>query len=397
MVQLDNPVASRMADIQPFHVMELLTRARALEAQGRSIIHMEIGEPDFLCPQPIIDAGVQAVQSGAIQYTPAAGLPQLRAAISQYYWDRYQAKVAPERIVITPGSSGALLLAMGVLVNPGEEVLITDPGYPCNRNFVLFAGGVPKPVAVGSASGYQLTPQMLSDNWSEKTAAALIASPSNPTGTIVPPDSLRVMVDLAAQRGGRLIMDEIYHGLTYEGNVPSALNITDDVFVIGSFSKYWGMTGWRIGWLVAPERFVRDVEKLAQNLFISASGPGQYAAVAAFDPRTLEIVEQRRREFQERRDFLLPALRDLGFDIPAAPTGAFYLYAGCSRFTADSYRFCWDLLEKAGVAITPGIDFGSHLSEQHVRFSYTNSLDNLKEGVRRIQNFVTGAASGTKF
>lgn len=388
MTKLDAPIARRMADIQPFHVMELLARARELEAQGRSIVHMEIGEPDFPSPQPVIDAGVAAIKSGDIHYTPAAGLPELRQGISRYYRDHYRASVPWERIIVTPGSSGALLLAMGVLVNPGSEVLMTDPGYPCNRNFVLFAGGVPRGIPVGPESGYQLTPQTLEAHWGANTAGAIIASPSNPTGTVVPPDALQAMIDLAAARGARLVLDEIYHGLTYGGEPTSALALSEDVFVINSFSKFFGMTGWRVGWLVAPEAFVRDAEKLAQNIFISAPGPAQYAALAAFSSETLAILEQRRREFQARRDYLLPALRALGFDIPVTPEGAFYLYAGCGRFTDDSDRFCRELLEQAGVAITPGVDFGSHLPQRHVRFAYTTSMANLEEGVERLRRFL---------
>ena len=389
MTPIQLAIADRMAEIQPFHVMELLTRARALEATGRSIVHMEIGEPDFPTPQPVIDAGIAAIQSGAVHYTPAAGLPQLRTAISNYYREHFQADVAPERIIITPGSSGALLLAMGVLVNPGSERLITDPGYPCNRNFILFAGGIPKPIPVGIDMAYQLTPEALSANWGSNTVGAIVASPSNPTGTVVSSDALKSMLEIAKQRGGHLILDEIYGGLNYNGTESSGCVFSDDVFVVGSFSKYWGMTGWRIGWLVAPTTHVRDVEKLAQNLFISAPTPGQYAALAAFTPETFEIINARRKEYQQRRDFLLPALRELGFNIPVVPAGAFYLYADCSRFTRDSYRFCWDLLEQAGVAVTPGIDFGSFQSERHVRFSYTTSMPNLAEGVKRIRDFLT--------
>lgn len=382
------PIALRMTDIRPFQVMELLARARQLEAAGRTIVHMEIGEPDFPSPQPVVEAGLRAVKSGEIHYTPSAGLSELREAIAKSYADRYGADVDPARIIITPGSSGALLLIMGVLVNPGAEVLLTDPGYPANRNFVLFAGGVPRGLPVEAATGYQFSPEMLEAAWGPKTVSGIIATPSNPTGTVVPTPALKRMIDFAAARGGRLIIDEIYHGLVYEGGVETALNLSESVFVMNSFSKYYGMTGWRIGWLVAPKDFVREAEKLAQNIFISAPSPAQYAALAAFSPETTAILEERRAEFRRRRDFLVPALRELGFGIPVTPEGAFYLYADCSALAEDSFAFCRDALERAGVAFTPGMDFGTHLAGRHVRFAYTTSMAQIEEGVERLRRFL---------
>jgi aspartate/methionine/tyrosine aminotransferase len=242
---------------------------------------------------------------------------------------------------------------------------------------------------VNADSDYQLTADLLDQHWSGNTIAAMLASPSNPTGTIVKHDALQAMYAVTKKHGGHLIVDEIYHGLVYDEDITTALSMADDVFVINSFSKYFGMTGWRVGWLVAPEGYIDAIDRLAQNIFLAASTPAQYAALAAFKPETVEILEQRRAAFAERRDYLLPALRELGFDIPVTPQGAFYLYANCSRFTDDSYRFAKQLLEEAGVAITPGIDFGSHLPEQHVRFAYTTSLENLKKGVERIKTFVS--------
>ncbi len=382
-------LAQRMGEIEPFYVMELLGRARELEAAGRSIVHMEIGEPDFTTPQPILDAAQQALAAGKTHYTPALGLPELRQALSDFYRQRHGVEVAARRIIITPGASGALLLALGVLLNPGEEVLLADPGYPCNRHFVRFIEGKARAVAVGAESHYQLTAQQLEAEWRENTVAAMLATPSNPTGTLIPGDELRAMEAVARGHGGRLLVDEIYHGLLYGETTPTALALSDELFLINSFSKYFCMTGWRLGWLVVPEAYVEAVEKLAQNLFIAAPTLAQHAALAAFSEETTAILEERRLEFQRRRDYLLPALRELGFDIPVTPEGAFYLYADCSRFSDDSYAFAQRLLEQAGVAVTPGRDFGSNLAGQHLRFAYTTSMEQLREGVERLKRFLS--------
>ncbi len=379
-------LAARMADIQPFHVMALLARARALEAAGRSIVHMEIGEPDFTTPEPIVAAGMKALRAGHTHYTPACGLPALREAISRYYHDHYGVAVGAERIIVTPGASGALLLALGVLVNPGECVLMADPGYPCNRHFVRMMEGQTRAVPVGPETGFQLTSRLVESAWDEGAVALLLASPANPTGTLVNEGELRRIIETTHRLGGHAIVDEIYHGLVYEDAAPTALSASDQVFVVNSFSKYFGMTGWRLGWLVAPEAYVPEVDKLAQNLFLAASTPAQHAALAAFEPATLAELDQRRQEFQKRRDFLLPALRELGFEIPGTPGGAFYLYADSRRHAVDSYDFALEVLEQAGVAITPGRDFGQHHPEHYVRFAYTTSLAQLEEGVRRLRH-----------
>jgi len=377
-----------MNGIEPFHVMELLGRARAMEAAGRSIVHMEIGEPDFTTPQPVCEAGIRALQRGDLFYTPALGLPQLREAIARYYGTRYGVAVPPERIVITSGSSGALLLAIAILVSPGDRVLLADPGYPANRHFVRMMEGEPVGVPVGADSHYQLNAALLERYWDERTIAALIATPSNPTGTVIDMPALAVMAQQVQRRNGVLLVDEIYHGLVYEGAVETALTLPGDVFVINSFSKYFNMTGWRLGWMVAPERYVPAIDRLSQNVYLSAPTPSQHAALAAFEPATLAILEARREEFRARRDFLVPALRELGFGIPHTPEGAFYVYANCSRLTDDSYRFALDLLGHAGVAITPGLDFGNHRPKEHVRFAYTRPVEVLAEGVRRIAGFL---------
>ena len=379
------PGARRTADIAPFHVMALLARAHELEAAGRSIVHMEIGEPDFTSAAPIIAAGQRALADGRTGYTAAAGLPALRQAISQHYQDCYGVEVPARRILVTPGASGALQLATAVWINPGDRVLLADPGYPCNRHFVRLVEGEAVGIPVGPETGYQLTAELVKRHWDARTVAVLLASPANPTGTVVPPAELAAIVAAVEARGGRLIMDEIYHGLVYGAPLQTALACSDRVFVVNSFSKYYGMTGWRLGWLVTPDDCVSAVEKLAQNLFLAASTPAQYAALAAFTPAAQAVFEERRREFQARRDFLLPALRELGFSIPVTPDGAFYLYADCSRFSEDSYGFALGLLEETGVAITPGIDFGQYRPERHVRFAYTRAIPRLAEGVERLR------------
>lgn len=386
--QRELPIARRMGEIEPFYVMDLLARARELEAAGRSIIHMEIGEPDFTTPQPIIDAAQQALSEGKTHYTPALGLPALREAIAGFYRSRYGVDVPAKRIVITPGASGALLLALGVLLDRDSEVLMADPGYPCNRHFVRFIEGQARGIQVGADTDYQLTADLLARHWTDATRAVMVATPSNPTGTLIHADELAAMATLVREKGGALLVDEIYHSLIYDQSTPTALALSDDLFVINSFSKYFCMTGWRLGWLVVPEAYTRQVDKLAQNLYIAAPTLAQYAALAAFEEETLAILEQHRMAFRQRRDFLLPVLRELGFEIPIKPQGAFYLYADCSRFSDNSFRFAGELLEKAGVAVTPGIDFGNYLPEKHLRFAYTTSLENLAEGVERIRRFV---------
>ncbi len=381
-------LAARMTDIAAFEAVELFTKARQLEAAGRSIIHMEVGEPDFATPEPIIAAGMKALQLGNIHYTPALGILALREAISQWYAARYHISVPPERIIVTAGGSGALLLALGVLLSPGDEVLMGDPSYPCNRHFVRALEGRACLIATDPHSAYQLTAAMVEEHWSTKTIAVMIASPSNPTGTMIADAEMRKIAESVHARGGRLIVDEIYHGLTYGFDATTALAISDDIFVLNSFSKYFQMTGWRIGWLVVPPAYVREIEKLAQNLFISPPYLAQHAALAAFQPETLAITEARRAEFQRRRDFLLPALTRLGFAVPVTPVGAFYLYTDCSRFSNDSFALAEDLLQNASVALTPGRDFGVKAPERHLRITYTTSMENLEEGVERLRRFL---------
>lgn len=380
--------APRVDDIAPFHVMELLARAKELEAAGRDIVHMEVGEPDFPTPAPIVAAAQAHLAGGRVFYTPALGLPELREAISAFYRTRYDVDVPAARIVVTAGASGALLLALACLAAPGSEWLLTDPGYPCNRHFVRSFEGIPVGIPVGAESNFQPTLAELERHWNERTTGALFASPANPTGTMLDAGTLAAIAGFVRQRGGQLIVDEIYHGLTYGKDAPTALQFGDDIFVVQSFSKYFNMTGWRLGWLVVPERFARDVEKLAQNLFIAPSTPAQHAALAAFHPETIAILESRRAEFRRRRDFLAPELERLGFRLSARPEGAFYIYADCSALTDDSERFARTLLETAGVAVTPGLDFGTHAPERHLRFAYATEIGRLGEAIERIRRFL---------
>lgn len=382
------PIATRLVDIEPFHVMEVQNRAQALEAQGRHIIHMEIGQPDFAAPPQVIEAAARAMRERSLGYTAALGVPELREAISNFYRGRHGVDVPAERIVVTAGASGAFLLALGALVDPNDEVLMPDPCYPCNRHFVRLFEGRARRVAVDERQSYQLSASDVRREWNDGVRGVMLASPSNPTGTTIPADELRGILDFAASRRGYAVVDEIYHGLTYGDPLTTALALSDRIFVVNSFSKYFNMTGWRLGWLVVPQDYVREIEKLAQNTYICASAPAQYAAIAAFHPETLAVLEERRAEFQRRRDFMVPALRELGFRIPIVPQGAFYIYAGCEEFGPDSSAFALRVLDDAGVAITPGLDFGTNQPERHVRIAYTRSMAELEEGIGRIARLV---------
>ncbi|MBS0545655.1 MAG: pyridoxal phosphate-dependent aminotransferase [Proteobacteria bacterium] len=382
-------VSSRALDIQPFHVMELLRRARELEAKGRDIIHMEVGEPDFPTPQPMLDAATRFLAGGDVHYTSGLGLPALREAIARFYRDRFGADVAPERIIVTAGASGALMLALAATTDPGDEWLLPDPGYPSNRHLVRSFEGVARGLPVDAASRYQPTPGQVASAWGPRTRGLMVATPSNPTGTLLSGDEIEALHHVTHTRRGLLLVDEIYQGLTYGVDASTALsrkalNTADDLFVVNSFSKYFGMTGWRLGWLVAPQGYVRTLEKLAQHFFIAPSTPAQHAALAAFAPSTLEILEQRRHEFAERRDTLLPALCDIGFTIAAEPQGAFYIYADVSPLADDAEALARRLIEEAGVAATPGIDFGDHLPRRHLRIAYTTRRERLLEAAERI-------------
>mgnify|MGYP000923140139 CR=1 FL=1 len=379
--------AARLTDIEPFHVVELLTRARQLESEGRDIIHMEVGEPDFPTPELITNAAVNAINSGKTKYTQALGLPELRDAISAFYRERYGVSVPASRIAVTNGASGAVNLAFACLADPGSEWLLTDPGYPCNRHILRAFDGRPQNIPVGPETNFQPTPELLRQHWKATTSGLLVASPANPTGTLLTLPEIEALAEVCREKNGHFLVDEIYHGLTYEIDAPTACAAGDDIWVINSFSKYFQMTGWRLGWMVIPEAYVRDVEKLAQNLTLCPSTPAQYGALAAFEPETIALLESRRAEFRRRRDFLAPALEGIGFRITARPEGAFYLYCDSSALAEDSFTLAKDLLEKTGVAATPGLDFGSNEPEKHIRFAYTTGVDRLAEAVERLSRY----------
>ncbi len=383
-------LAARMGDIAAFHVLEILARARELEAEGRSIIHMGIGEPDFGTPAPVLAAAHRALDEKSMHYAPALGLPELRSAIAGFYRARYGVTVDPERIIITSGSTGALVLALAALVGAGSRLLLADPGYPANRHFVRVLEGVPVGVPVDAESKYQLSASSIAEHWDEHTVGALIATPSNPTGTLISHESLTAIHEEIVRRDGTLIVDEIYHGLTYGEDPRTALEIADDIVVLNSFSKYFGMTGWRVGWLVAPPALVEPIGRLAQNLFLAVSTPAQYAALASFTDENIAILEARRQTMRERRDFLVDELRRLGFGVPVVPQGAFYIYADCSALCDDSFELCRRLLEEGGIAVTPGVDFGSYRAREHVRFAYTTGLGELREGIARMKSLFGG-------
>ncbi|WP_286240104.1 pyridoxal phosphate-dependent aminotransferase [Neptuniibacter halophilus] len=382
--------SKRVAEIESFKVMDLLKRAKQLDAEGYDVVHMEAGEPDFATAPPIAAAAKAAIDQGLTQYTPAAGIPELRQAISQWYQDKYGLDICPERIIVTTGASSALLMVFSLLAEAGQSFMMADPGYPCNRQFLRFLEAQAQLVAVDAEQNFQLNAELIKQHWQKNTAGVLLASPANPTGAVVHRQEMQAMADQVRALGGSLVVDELYHGLTYGCDAPSVLEVDPDAFVINSFSKYFGMTGWRLGWLVAPAEAAPELEKLAQNLMISPHTVSQYAALAAFRPETLDILEQRKAEFRLRRDLLVSGLRELGFDLPVTPEGAFYVYAGASHLTDNSYDFCWSLLEENHIATTPGLDFGRHRCNEFIRFSYTTGLDRIQLMLDRLQQRISG-------
>ncbi len=382
----DRRYAARLRSIQPFRVMKLLARAGELDALGRDVVHMEVGEPDFETPASIVAAGQVALSCGITKYTAASGIEPLREAISQHYHDAFGAHVPASRIFVTAGGSGALLLATALCLDPGEGFLMTDPGYPCNRHFLTAFNAEAQLVPVSADDGYQLTPELVETYWRENTRGVLLATPANPTGAVVPPAHMHKIADYVGAQGGHLVVDEIYQGLTYAPTDPvTVLRDVPDAIVVNSFSKYFGMTGWRLGWIVVPADAVENMEKLAQNLFICPSSIAQQAALAAFSADSLAVMEAQRTAFQARRDYLVPALRELGFRVGDSPAGAFYVYAGLPDGFGTSETFCARLLEEFFVAVTPGTDFGDYQADRHLRFSFARDIDVLREGVKRIE------------
>ena len=376
--------ARRAAEIEPFEVMDVLSRAQALERAGRHVVHMEIGEPDFTAPAPVVEAGVRALREGRTAYTATLGLNSLREAIGAHYGSRFHVEVPASRIAITSGASGGLLCVTALYVDAGDEILVPDPGYPGYRHFVRAFEGKARTLPVSAATDFQPTLDMVRAAWGPRTKGLLLGSPSNPTGTLISRDELKSIAEFIAERGGVLMVDEIYQGLVYGIEPWTAFGLPGEVVLINSFSKYFCMTGWRLGWVVLPPGALRGFEKLAQHLFISAPAAAQYAAVAAFSPESMGILEKRREEFARRRDFLVPALKKAGLSIPAEPHGAFYVYADCGR---DARGFARELLEKEAVAATPGVDFGANATARYVRFAYTRSMADLEEAARRIARF----------
>jgi aspartate/methionine/tyrosine aminotransferase len=376
--------ARRAAEIEPFEVMDVLSRAQALERAGRHVVHMEIGEPDFTAPEPVVEAGVKALRDGRTAYTATLGLDSLRHAIAGHYRNRFGCEVPASRIAITSGASGGLLCVSALYVDAGDEILVPDPGYPGYRHFVRAFEGKARTLPVSAKEDFQPTLEMVRAAWGPRTKGLLLGSPSNPTGTLISKAELGRIAAFIAEQRGVLMVDEIYQGLVYGMEPWTAYGLPGEVVLINSFSKYFCMTGWRLGWVVLPEGALRGFEKLAQHLFISAPAAAQHAAESAFHEDSLKVLEQRRMEFARRRDFLVPALKKAGLSIPAEPHGAFYVYADVGR---DARAFARELLEKEAVAATPGLDFGANATANYVRFAYTRSMADLEEAARRIARF----------
>jgi aspartate/methionine/tyrosine aminotransferase len=383
--------AARLQRISPFRVVELLERAKALEAAGRRVIHLEVGEPDFPTAEPIVAAGHAALDAGATKYTQALGIPALRECIAEYYRVQLGVVVPPDRVVVTAGASAGLLLLCALLLDAGDELLLTDPGYPCNEVFVWLVNGEPVRIPLEAAKGFALDPADVVARWSVRTRGVLVASPANPTGAMLDRRTLQALVEIARQRQGFVVLDEIYQGLVFDDRAEysTGLAVADDLYILNSFSKYFGMTGWRLGWMVVPEGAIDGVTRLAQNLYISPPTLSQHAALAAFSDAALAIHEERRAAFGRRRDRLVEGLLGLGFDVPLRPAGAFYVYADVSKSGLDSSEFCWRLLEEYGVAATPGADFGEHAAERFVRFAFTTSEAAIDEAMDRLAGALT--------
>lgn len=387
-------LASRLDHIEPFYVMECAKAAEALARSpacdpargGEPMIFLNIGEPDFTAPPGVQDAAERCIRLGQTQYTPATGLPALRERIAAWYGQRFGLAVDPARIVVTAGASAALQLATLALFEPGDEVLMPDPSYPCNRHFVSATGATPRLLPASPQARFQLDAASVRAHWTPATRGVLLASPSNPTGTSITPAEMAAIVQAVRERGGITLVDEIYLGLSYDDTFgASALALGDDVISINSFSKYFSMTGWRLGWLTLPAALVPAVEKLAQNLYICASSVAQQAALACFEPASIAEFERRRLCFRERRDFVVPALNALGLSVPVVPDGAFYAWADCSRFSASSWDFCMDMMQRAHVALTPGRDFGPAAAERYLRLSFASGLPQLREALARLR------------
>jgi len=391
-------ISSRAQKIEPFYVMEVAKAASALARDVANsdapMIFLNIGEPDFTAPPLVQAAAEKSIREGHTQYTQATGLQTLRDRISQWYADRFGVAVPASRIVVTAGASAALHLACLALIEPGDEILMPDPSYPCNQHFVSAAEGKAILVPTAAEDRFQLSAEQVQNAWGPRTRGVLLASPSNPTGTSIHPDTLRDIHHVVQAHGGVTLVDEIYLGLSFEAQYgQTALALDDHIISINSFSKYFNMTGWRLGWMVVPERLVNVIERLAQNLFICPSTIAQHAALACFEPQSLALYEQRRQEFKARRDYFLPQLNAMGLTVPVMPDGAFYAWADCSAVCAklgikDSWDFAFEVMNKAHVAITPGRDFGTAQTRHFVRFSTASSMEHLQQAVARLRTMV---------
>lgn len=374
----------------PFYAVEVFKQVSALKEQGKDIISLGIGEPDFTAPEAVVAELERAARSGLSGYSEPAGLAQLRQAVASYYKDHFGANVSPERVIITSGASGALTLAALALINPGDEVLMPDPSYPANQNFIMGAGGIPRLIPCTKEQRFQLDANTVAENWGPNTKGVLIASPSNPTGTSIQPQALQELINEVRKRNGFIIMDEIYLGLYYDGKPESALVLDDNIIVINSFSKYFHMTGWRLGWVIAPKELIPAIDKLAASLAICAPTLSQHAALACFQPEVMDIYRERKESFRKRRDYLVPALEEIGLKVPVKPDGAFYVYTDIREYSDNSMEFSNKLLHEAGVAVVPGQDFGPAHASYSLRFSYATKMDQLQEAVHRMRRFLAG-------
>ena len=374
-------ISKKAREIPPFIVMDVLEKAQEFERMGERVIHLEVGEPDFDTPECINEACYRAICEGKTHYTHSLGLIELREAIAEKYLKKYRVKVSPEQILVTSGTSPALLLLFAALLEPADEIILSNPYYPCYPNIIRFVGGSPVFVEVMEEEGFQYLPEMIEEKMSQRVKGILINSPSNPTGNVMTSERMAKI----AQFSPYIISDEIYHGLVYEGKAHSILEFTDRAFVINGFSKLYAMTGWRLGYVIAPREFIRPMQKIQQNLFISASSFAQWGAVIGLKEAEGDI--QRMREtYDRRRRFLIPKLRALGFGITVEPTGAFYILANAKQFSNDSYKLAFDILNETKVGVAPGIDFGPN-AEGYLRFSYANSMENIEEGMRRLEKY----------
>ncbi len=388
-------ISSRAQKIEPFYVMEVAKAASSLAQTvahtAAPMIFLNIGEPDFTAPPLVQEAAQKAVRDGATQYTQATGMLALRERISDWYWQRFKVSVPASRIVVTAGASAALQLASLALIESGDEILMPDPSYPCNRHFVSAADGKAVLIPTTAAERFQLSADKVQSAWTKQTRGVLLASPSNPTGTSIHPDELRRIHNVVAEKGGITLVDEIYLGLSYDEQFGhSALALDEDIISINSFSKYFNMTGWRLGWMVVPERIVPVVERLAQNLFICPSTIAQHAALACFEEESIAEYERRRAEFKVRRDYFIPALNSLGLMVPVMPDGAFYAWADCRAACAklglkDSWDLSFEIMNKAHVAVTPGRDFGTAETQNFIRFSTANAMPQLQDAIARLK------------